>query len=131
MSSLSKSLMDFEVNIDGEILPHCSLPIIKYSSRERIHRGLKTFFIFFFAGILSIFIPVLHFILVPTLLISSIFLALKKYSEDLQIDLSQYKCPSCGNHFSKSSLSTKSTTEHIRWRCFHCQKNITLKSVTS
>ena len=57
-----------------------SVQLDKLASSERLKISLKKFALFFLIAMVSILIPVFHFVLVPLFLILSIIFAVKAYS---------------------------------------------------
>jgi hypothetical protein len=59
----------------------------------RVLSGLGTFW---GLGLVSVFIPVAHFVLVPTFLLAGIALAIRRAREDRRLVLLRGACPRCG-----------------------------------
>ena len=59
----------------------------------RVLAGLGTFW---GLGLVSVFIPVAHFILVPTFVVAGIVMAVKRGREDHRLVLLRGACPRCG-----------------------------------
>ena len=95
-----------------------------YSRQERALKGIKTFFIFFTAAVVSIIIPVLHFVLVPAFLIAAFVMGYLKYKEMGSIDLSNLTCPECHKNLNEKILAFKDEEFSGRLRCYDCRKNI-------
>lgn len=118
--------MKLKVNVDGEWVLGEDLPLKTLAVNERLKRSLKVFFIFFLMAVLSILIPVLHFVLVPGFLIASVVLSILKYKEIGIIDLSNFSCPSCKKKMHEKTISFKKSDETLRLFCSECRKNIVL-----
>lgn len=84
------------------------LQIYELPKKERRAKALKTFFIFFGAACVSVFIPLVHFILVPLLLITTVFLVRKALKASQYISDGQVLCPHC-----QKSLDVKRTA--LQW----------------
>ncbi|MBC7457842.1 MAG: hypothetical protein H7235_06160 [Bdellovibrionaceae bacterium] len=81
-------LNDFkEGALNAEVLP-CN-------KSKRIRKAIKNLFLFFGAGILFVFIPVLHFFLVPTAIILGFFFSYKGFKYKYRIESGNFTCPSC------------------------------------
>jgi hypothetical protein len=114
----------FKIETDGH---PSSLRLFRpriYSQRERVLRGLKTFFIFFLAAVVSVVIPVLHFVLVPTFLIAAFVMGYLKFKDVGSIDLSNFTCPECQKNLNEKILAFKDKDFSGRLRCYDCRKNI-------
>ena len=70
--------------------------VTELSSRTRFTYALKKFFIFFTLAVFSVFIPVMHFFLVPLFLILSIYMFKKTYALRWTLNLSEIRCCQCG-----------------------------------
>lgn len=79
------------------------LPSVQISSNERTKRAAKTGGTFLALATGSVFIPGLHFVLVPGFFIASIVYGLKTYKQEYYQDMSQVSCPNC-----QKKLDTKS-----------------------
>jgi hypothetical protein len=73
--------------------------IQEWSQPERLNRALKTLGIFWGLTFVAIFIPGLHFILVPSLFVLGPFLALRAYQIESAIAGGGGPCPHCGKDF--------------------------------
>jgi hypothetical protein len=62
---------------------------------DRVKRGLKAFGLNFFAAIISVFVPVLHFFLVPLFLILAFYQGFAKYKQTRSLNLNLESCPIC------------------------------------
>jgi hypothetical protein len=77
---------------------------VKYFSRElRMEKAIKTGLICFAAAALCIFIPVAHFILVPSGLILAPLLALRQFRVTNAIVGASCRCAACGGELTKLS----------------------------
>lgn len=63
--------------------------------RDRMAAVVKTWAICWLAAVVAVFLPVLHFILVPALLIGGPFYALAQGSEHTTLMRASGKCPAC------------------------------------
>jgi len=92
------------------------------SKGARIVRALKMLGIFWFVMILTVFVPVLHFVLVPLFLLLGLILATTTYLETGIVSDGQINCPNCQGHIVFEN-------EVENWprvqRCPHC--SFTLK----
>lgn len=65
------------------------------SQGERMAKTGKIFGIFFFAACLTVFVPILHFILPPLLLLIGGFLAASEYMATGEVRSGEIACPNC------------------------------------
>lgn len=70
--------------------------IEEWSPRERFRRGLKFLGICWGAAILAIFIPILHFVLVPLLVLAGPAVGYYIYQQERMMRGGQSVCPNCG-----------------------------------
>ena len=74
--------------------------IEEWTQRQRLKRALKALGISWGLGTIAVFIPGMHFILVPGLLIAGPFLAYNTYQIRNIISGGTGTCPQCGKSFS-------------------------------
>lgn len=67
-----------------------------WTPKERLLRSLKAFFIWLFIAILSIAIPILHFVLVPLFLLIAFVMSFIVYAHSSMILGGVGTCPFCG-----------------------------------
>jgi hypothetical protein len=85
--------------------------------KERLAYAAKKFSIFFALAIVSVFIPVAHFFLVPLFLILSLVVGFKSYAIRSRLDLGQQlKCHQCQSELKPSYL----LGEELRIKCEKC-----------
>ena len=94
----------------------------KYDEKERNRRIIKYSGGSFAAAILSIFIPLLHFVLVPGFIIASIAFAVF-YSRPANIERAKAKCPECGVDFVISKGKPVFPIDDV---CASCHHKITI-----
>lgn len=116
--------MKVKINIDGHFYNEVELPASSFSYKTRMNRSMKLFFILLLGAVGAILIPILHYILVPGLLISAFIFPILKFKEIALIDLMGFKCPSCNNPFKEKFFPLKSNDSQKRVYCFECRKNI-------
>lgn len=118
--------MKAKVHFDGHPLPDINIVSYEYSYKERLTRSLKTFFIWFGITIVSVLIPVLHFIVVPLFLILSFYFTYRKVNEEISVDLRDIKCPSCKKNLSSTIKGLRKKEVDLRLFCYDCRKNLSL-----
>lgn len=95
-----------QADINSDKVEYGIAKIRSYSQQERTLNAFKTLGLFWGLAVLSVFLPVLHFVLVPLFLILGIVLALKKQNLSYQLESGEIKCPGCGTlvHLNSSSF---------------------------
>ena len=86
---------------------------------EKIMLAAKWFGVFFLIAVVTAFIPILHFVLVPGSLIVGIAMAAKSYMKHSVIGQGDIKCPSCG---ADASISGMDARFPIKMTCESCRK---------
>jgi hypothetical protein len=97
------------------------------AQNERLARAGKIFGIFFGAALLTVFVPILHFILPPLLLLTGSVLAFGEYTGKGEILDGEFTCPNC-----KRQMKLPRETEE--WprtqRCEGCSFTLSLEPKT-
>lgn len=87
------------------------------SIKNRLARAAKIFFLLFIIAVVSVFIPILHFLLVPLFLVLSFFMAFKAYQARYKLNLkTQRLCFNCNKPLSEYFL----LTEDLKFKCDGC-----------
>lgn len=97
---------------------------VQLSQSDRIKRALKSFVLFLMAAVASIFIPVLHFFLVPLFLIISVIYSFIQYHQTSCVDLTGFSCPNC-----KAALTEKKAyfkEDNLKTYCYNCRSTLYL-----
>ena len=98
--------------------------IFHWNSRERLMRGGKALALCWGLAIASIFIPVLHFVLVPAFLLIGPFLFYINYKQETGVLGGEVPCPLCQN-------SVKINSGPVRWPifdiCEQCKASVRLE----
>lgn len=71
------------------------LTVKQFSPAERIRNALKKLSIFWLLAMVSILIPVLHFVLVPVFLGLGLFMAVRAYKAEAWVLHGSTQCPHC------------------------------------
>lgn len=93
MSSTDTTNVQFQDN-EGNTRPG-SVQATLYETRDRILRAAVRLVGFWAAAVLSAFIPLAHFVLVPAFLIAGIVMAISAYRTDRALNQAQGECPVC------------------------------------
>ncbi len=119
-----------EVNVNctwGEKLSLGGVTVRSLSRAERIQRGAKVTGIAWGVAILCVFIPILHFVLVPSFLIGGLVLGVMNSMERGQIVSSHLGCPNC-------SAEVPLVNESVSWpkqiRCSSCSVTLAIAPTT-
>ncbi len=118
------SAMGTQVVFEDQTVQSVDLNSIKFSLRTRIERALKTSGILVCASLLSILIPVFHIVLVPGLLISSVVIGYRRFSENSCIDLTDFKCPKCHEYLNEKKVFQTKLDPFSKVYCFNCRTNM-------
>lgn len=89
---------------------------------SRILRSIKSASLFFGLALGSVFIPVLHFFLVPTFLILAFYFGFTKFIESKCIDLTGELCPCCDKSIKETIVFFKG--ENFRIYCYECRSQL-------
>ncbi|RME15702.1 MAG: hypothetical protein D6797_06115 [Bdellovibrio sp.] len=103
--------------LDGKKDP-LEIEVKKIELRDRIKAALKSSIVLFLLAVGFVFIPILHFILVPAFLIASIVVFWMTFSITHKITTRALKCPGCHKEI---SLKSQSPEFPIRFSCPECQ----------
>jgi hypothetical protein len=98
-----------------------------YSQQEKTKRSLQRLFGFWGIAVLSILVPVAHFVLVPAFLIIAPFLAYKSYKEDVHLEACEISCPECGKN---GTFAENSGQWPLHNNCPHCMNRVYFEAVT-
>lgn len=101
-----------------------SISINHLSQPERFRKAFKTFGIVFAIALVSILVPVFHFVLVPLFLIASFILALRQYNKVYEFKLKGVHCPQCKDDLKEGLLTTKESRLSVY--CFTCRRNLSI-----
>lgn len=94
-----------------------SVDLIKLKKSERLKVCIKKFSLFFLLAAASVFIPVLHFFLVPVFLIISFYVGFKAYLTQYHLKLpSGCRCIECQKPLKADFL----LDEDLRIKCESC-----------
>lgn len=101
--------------------------IIHLSARARFVKSLQLFFGFLFLATVSIFIPVMHFVLVPVLVLTAIIVPILNLNKDRAITAQKIPCPKCRAGI---AFKPKAFTSEVKNFCTSChsQVKIVIKS---
>ena len=103
--------------------------IVEQTPGQRLARTLGGLGMFWGLGLVSVFIPVAHFVLVPTFVIGGIVMAIKRAGEDRRLLWVRGACPRCG---AQQDLKPGGRFADGRtFDCPSCHGNITLATTAA
>jgi len=109
--------MKFILSNDQTKFLQPSAELTQLNKSDRLKQSLRKFALFFVLAIVSIFIPVLHFFLVPLFLFLSILFAVKAYSTMYRLKLQDAcNCIHCQAPIKSEIL----LGENMRFKCDKC-----------
>ncbi len=97
--------------------------VIPYN--DRVKRGLKAFGVNFLAAIASIFVPVLHFFLVPLFLFLSVYQGLAKFKQTRRLNLNDETCPVCNKNLDRGIGYIED--DMLRTSCSACHTKLVIR----
>jgi hypothetical protein len=103
--------------------------ILEQAPGQRFARTLTGLGMFWGLGLASVFIPVAHFVLVPTFVVAGIVMAVKRAREDRRLLLVRGACPRCG-----AVQELRPGGRFVDGRSFDCPKchgNLTLVTASA
>lgn len=85
--------------------------------QERMRRMFKIGGLLLAAALVAVFIPILHFVLVPILLICAVIFGVATWMDRAEILRGEYTCPLCNK---LNTLARESENLPRSTRCQHC-----------
>ena len=96
-----------------------------HDRRDRVRRALFGFAACWGAAILAVFLPLLHFILVPSLLVAGPLVALSQLKQRVTILDVDGPCPACGAPIREKLNSDARMPMNLR--CESCRRALTVR----
>ncbi len=97
-----------------------------WSERERLFRALKFGGITWAAAIICVILPIVHFILVPSLLVAGPIVAIWNFRKKSIVEGGSGKCPFCGKDV---TIGRGPDVWPIDDLCVQCQNNFSVTKV--
>jgi hypothetical protein len=94
---------------------------VEWDKTERTKNAFRTFGLLIAFTFASIFIPILHFVLVPTLFIASFVFGMDKYGEKVRSEGGTGECPKCHEQF---KVQASKWGVKITNNCEHCHEDL-------
>src|SRR5262249_48638490 len=101
------------------------LSIVEHGTRGRALRAVRAWAGCWAAAIAAVFLPVLHFVLVPALLLSGPLVALARWRERVTVLGADGPCPACGA--TQHPRPRSAAAEHMGFRCDSCRRALELR----
>lgn len=98
------------------------LILAERTQAERIKAAVRSFAIFAVLAVLSAFIPVLHFILVPLCTIGAFFMAFNAYFDSHEIESGELVCSQCKT---RQLIEARSEIYPLVYECDKCGSRLT------
>lgn len=87
------------------------------SQAEKTKTAVKWFAVFFALAVFSVFVPILHFVLVPSFLIAAVVVGMRAYSQKADLTNLRGNCPNCSSAISLERVRIKRVTREICPQC--------------
>jgi hypothetical protein len=101
----------------------CEICIRIRSERERFWRAAKAWGIGWGIMVVSAFVPIAHWILVPSFLLIGPLLGFSAYGQDRVVTRGSGKCPECHNELTVTPGSYK---DELWAHCAHCRAYVNI-----
>ena len=98
------------------------LGVLVHGDRERTRRAAATWGTAWLLAVLAVFLPVLHFVLVPVFLIGGPLLALQRFGERVSVIEVRGTCPGCG--VPQTQTLRTAARARLEFRCDACRRAI-------
>jgi hypothetical protein len=97
---------------------------VEFDQKDRTKNAVKTFWMMLAATFCAVFIPGLHFILVPTLFVATFVVTMSKYGEKSRNTGGHAECPKCHQTF---VIEKSGYQERLTDTCDHCHDDLEIK----
>lgn len=99
----------------------------RLSSAQRIRRSLEIAALFWGAALLAVFIPVLHFVLVPLFILVGIVAAHRRHKEVSFVSLENLKCLKCQADLKQKEVHQTVEAPSSKIYCYECRSSMRLE----
>lgn len=112
---------------------HADTPVrlheVQWTRAQRTQRALQALGLCWAAAVAAVFLPVLHFVLVPALLLAGPIAALARYREARSLLGYEGVCPAC----SAALVERRALPSHeeVALRCDACGRGLVLRRTTA
>lgn len=97
------------------------------SPAQRFRRSASIWGAFMAAALASIFIPVLHFVLVPLFIGIAFYMGMKRYKETSFVNLDQMPCPKCQKPLKAMQAFQTADDPTSKIYCYECRSSMRLE----
>jgi len=101
-----------------------TVDVLERDASARFRRAALTWAVTWACAVAAVFLPLLHFVLVPGLLIAGPVLAMQRSRERYQLLRARGRCPGCGGAIDESMQSA--VKAGLTLRCPSCRRAVTL-----
>lgn len=117
-------------HVPGEFVYHdrsgpATVSVRQHSRPDRLRRAARAWAGCWGAAIAAVFLPVLHFILVPSLLVGGPLYAMVMMRERVTVLGADGACPACGAE--QHPRMKTGASERMEFRCESCRRALALK----
>jgi len=113
------------IEYTGKPASDAQADLIRRSRSERMRRATLAWATCWGLAVAAVFIPLLHFILVPALLLAGPLVGRSRWREKATVLGARGVCPGCGK---PQSIDLKQPAgEAMPWRCPECGRPLTLR----
>jgi len=116
--------LDVAFQYSGREATVAHVTLRRWTRAGRLRRALQGLFGCWLAAIVAVFLPLLHFILVPSLLLGGPVFALIRWAEPVTLVSARGTCPGCGQEIVLDVAQRASSPMGIR--CDHCSRTVQL-----
>jgi len=109
----------------GRPATEAQLEVRHWGPRQRLMRALQGLGMCWGSAVLAVLLPVLHWVLVPSLLIGGPILAFLRYQEQTTVLAARGPCPACSVEL--AFALGQASRRRMLLRCEHCGRGITLE----
>lgn len=102
------------------------VPVRAYTGGERLLRSAKILALFWGISLLTVLIPVAHFVLVPLFFLLGPIVAMMVYKKTVSLTGGDVTCPNCHQVF---SLNAGPILWPLRRNCEHCRYQLVIEPV--
>jgi ABC-type Fe3+ transport system permease subunit len=100
-----------------------TVKIVTWNAKERSRRALKTLGICWGIGLFCIIMPLVHFVLVPGMVIAGVVLFLRISGQESQVLGGEGVCPECKKTFRIAKAANRFPMDEL---CEHCRAGVSI-----
>jgi hypothetical protein len=99
---------------------------VVFDQKDRTKNAVKMFWMLLAATFCAVFVPILHFVLVPSLFIATFVVTMSKYGEKSRNTGGHGECPKCHQTF---VIEKSGYNDRLTDTCDHCHDDLEIKVV--